>query len=103
VLGGGSVPGTPPSVTCSVHAEPDQYRCSCRPEGSISQPGAMPVKGTLPDDPSTASDDGFWEVASVNELAGAETLGCPRCLRRRDGSTRIAKKARRTTRKSQEP
>jgi hypothetical protein len=63
----------------------------------------MPVKGTLPDDPSTASDDGFWEVASVNELAGAETLGCPRCLRRRDGSTRIAKKARRTTRKSQEP
>jgi hypothetical protein len=38
----------------------------------------------------------------VNELAGAETLGCPRCLRRRDGSARIAKKAMGTSRKSQE-
>jgi len=51
---GGSVPGTPPSVTCSVHSLPDQYRFSCRPEGSISQPGAMPVNVTWPDDPPRA-------------------------------------------------
>ena len=54
--GGGSVPGTPPFVTCSVHSDPDQYRCSFRPEGSGSQQGAIPVNATLPDGPSTASD-----------------------------------------------
>jgi hypothetical protein len=54
--GGGSVPGMPPSVTCSVHSDPDQYRCSCRPVGSTSQPGAIPVNVTWPDDASTAPD-----------------------------------------------
>jgi len=50
------VPGTPPSVTCSVHSDPDQYLRSWRPEGSISQPGAIPVKVTLPGDPSPPSE-----------------------------------------------
>jgi hypothetical protein len=54
--GGGSVPGTPPSVTCSVHSDPDQYRCSCRPEGSVNQQGAIPVNVTSPDDASSATD-----------------------------------------------
>src|SRR5580704_18207011 len=51
--GGGSVLGTPPSMTCSVHSDPDQYRRSCRPVGSVSQQGAIPVKVTSPDDGST--------------------------------------------------
>lgn len=66
--GGESMPGTPPSRTCSVHSDPDQYRCSCRPEGSISQPGAIPVNVTAPDDPSTASDAGRTRLASVNAV-----------------------------------
>ena len=31
--GGGSVPWTPPSVTCSVHSDPDQYRAHVGPMG----------------------------------------------------------------------
>jgi len=50
------MPGTPRSVTCSVHSDPDQYRRSCRPEGSVSQPGAIPVNVISPGDSSTASD-----------------------------------------------
>lgn len=72
--GGGSVPGTPPSIMCSVHSDPDQYRCSCRPEGSVSQPGATPVNVTWPDVASTASDAWLGAAASVNELFGAEML-----------------------------
>lgn len=104
--GGGSVAGIPPSVTCSVHADPDQYRCSCRPVGSTSQPGAIPVKVTLPDDASAASGGRPWDVASVNELVGAGAPAggpCRPCWRRRAGSIRITKNAMKTTTKSQEP
>jgi hypothetical protein len=48
--------GTPPSVTCSVHWDPDQYRCWCRPVGSVSQPGAIPTNVVSPDALSTVSD-----------------------------------------------
>ena len=79
--GGGSVPGTPPSLTCSVHAEPDQYRCSCRPEGSVSQPGAIPMNVASPDDASMAPDTRFGDPGSVNELVGDGPLCRPRrCL-----------------------
>lgn len=38
-------------MTCSVHAVPDQYRCSWRTKGSTNHPGAVPVKpGPVPDD-----------------------------------------------------
>lgn len=50
------MPGTPLSLTCSVHSDPDQYRCSCLPEGSVSQQGAIPVNVISPDDASAASD-----------------------------------------------
>lgn len=50
------MPGVPPSVTCSVHSDPDQYLSSWRPEGSISQPGAIPVKVTPPSDPPPLSE-----------------------------------------------
>jgi hypothetical protein len=59
-VGGGSVAGMPSSVTCSVHSLPDQYRWSCRPVGSASQPGAMPVNGVrpTPDDPTVGEGEG---------------------------------------------
>ncbi len=38
------MPGTPSSLTCSVHSDPDQYRCWCRTKGSVNQPGAVPVE-----------------------------------------------------------
>jgi hypothetical protein len=72
------VPGTPPSLTCSVHSDPDQYRFSCRPEGSINQPGAMPVNPAGPDDPPTARVACSGDVGSVNELVCAEPCGRPR-------------------------
>jgi hypothetical protein len=72
------VPGTPPSLTCSVHSDPDQYRCSCRPEGSVSQLGAIPVNVTPPDGASTESDARLGRVGSVKEFAGGELLGRPR-------------------------
>lgn len=99
--GGGSLPGTPPSVTCSVHADPDQYRFSWRPEGSISQPGGIPVDPMLLDERSAPSDACLGAVVSVNAL-GAEGL-CGPCLRRRDGSARSAKSAAKTRRNTQEP
>ncbi len=68
------MPGTPPSSTCSVHSDPDQYRCSWRREGSVSQPGAIPVNPTLPDDPSTASDARLGKGGSVNDLAADDPL-----------------------------
>jgi len=72
------VPGTPLSLTRSVHSDPDQYRFSCRPVGSISQPGAMPVNATCPEDPLTAFDAWSVDVVSANERVGAETLERPR-------------------------
>jgi hypothetical protein len=96
------VPGTPPSVTCSVHADPDQYLRSWRPEGSISQPGAIPVKVTVPGDPSPPSEVWWADPAPVKEFVELEPLGGRR-RPRRDGSARIAKNAAKTTRKSQEP
>jgi hypothetical protein len=92
----------PPSVTCSVHSEPDQYRCSWRPVGSTNQPGAIPVNVTLPGDLSTLSAACAVGVPAVNPLTGAGGLAGRR-RPRRDGSARIAKKAANTTRKSQEP
>ena len=41
--GGGSLPGTPSSRTCSVHSVPDQYRCSCLTKGSVNHPAGVPV------------------------------------------------------------
>ena len=67
------MPGTPPSLTCSVQSDPDQYRLSCRPVGSISQPGAMPVNATCPD-PLTAFDTWSVDEVSANERTGAEPL-----------------------------
>ena len=66
------MPGTPLSLTCSVHSDPDQYRCSCLPEGSVSQPGAIPVNVISPEDASAASDVLLGEVEPVNELVGGE-------------------------------
>jgi hypothetical protein len=66
------VPGTPPSLTCSVHSDPDQYRCSCLPQGSVSQPGATPVNVISPDDAWVASDVGFGEAEPVNDRVGVE-------------------------------
>jgi hypothetical protein len=66
------VPGTPPSVTCSVHSDPDQYLFSCRPVGSVSQPGAIPVNVILSGAPSTASDACPRAEAPVNELLGPD-------------------------------
>jgi hypothetical protein len=67
----------------------------------MSQPAAIPVNGTPADDP-TALDAWSEEVASVNELAGAEArVACRRRLR--DGSTRITKNAKKAIRKTQEP
>ena len=100
--GGGSVLGTPPSETCSVHSDPDQYRRSCRPEGSVSQPGAIPVKVTAPGDSLTAPDPWVGNVGSVNELAGGEGLCRPR-RRRCDDNTRTANSAKKTTRAIEEP
>ena len=79
------MPGTPPSVTCSVHSDPDQYRFSCRPEGSINQPGAMPVNVTGPDDPWTVVVARSWDEAcasSESELVGVEARGPVRRPRR---------------------
>lgn len=89
-------------MTWSVHSDPDQYRCSCRPDGSINQPGAIPVNLTWPDDSSTDSDSGLKDEVSVNDFDGLETLGGPR-RRRRDGRVRNAKRAKKTSRKTQEP
>src|SRR6516162_2306078 len=73
--GGGSVPGTPRSSTCSVHSDPDQYRCSCRLVGSTSQPGAIPVNVDWPEEAPAGSDARRAVVGSVNELArGAPCL-----------------------------
>ena len=71
------MPGTPPSVTCSVHSDPDQYRCSCRPEGSVGQPGAIPVNVTWPGGASPAPGAGVGIVGSLNERVGAELLADP--------------------------
>jgi hypothetical protein len=73
------VPGTPPSETCSVHSDPDQYRCSCRPEGSVNQLGGIPVNVTSPDGGPAASDSSLEWVGSVNGRARGE----PRCRPRR--------------------
>jgi hypothetical protein len=75
--GGGSVPGTPPSLTCSVHSDPDQYRFSCRPVGSISQPGAMPVNATCPEGASTGLEVRSVVAVSANERVGADAFERP--------------------------
>ena len=72
------MPGIPPSLTCSVHSDPDQYRFSWRPVGSISQPGAMPLNATWPEEPPTAFDAWSVDVASANERVGADALERPR-------------------------
>jgi hypothetical protein len=95
------VPGTPPSVTCSVHSDPDQYRFSCRRVGSISQPGAMPVNATWPEEPPTAFDAWSMDVASANERVGAEAFERPR--RRCEDNIRRANRTTKTTRAIVEP
>ena len=72
------MPGTPPSVTCSVHSDPDQYRCSCRPDGSVSQPGAIPVNVNWLGGEPTASDAWLGSVGPVNDLAAGEPPCRPR-------------------------
>lgn len=95
------MPGTPPSVTCSVHTDPDQYRFSCRPEGSVSQPGAIPVKVTSPGAVSTESAVRLENEESLNEFAADELLG-PLGWRRCDVSARTAKRPKNRTKAIQE-
>jgi hypothetical protein len=58
------------------------------------------VKGTLPEGSLSRSDG--CVVVEVDELVGPKALGWPG-RRRRDEKARIAKKAKKTTMKSQEP
>jgi hypothetical protein len=95
------MPGTPRSSTCSVHSDPDQYRCSCRPEGSTSQPGAIPVNVEWPAEAPALSDARPAVVGSVNELA-RDAPGRPRRLRCEE-SIRIAMSPKKTTSAIQEP
>jgi hypothetical protein len=95
------VPGTPLSLTCSVHSDPDQYRFSCRRVGSMSQPGGMPVNATWPEEPPTAFDAWSMDVASANERVGAEAFERPR--RRCEDNIRRANRTTKTTRAIVEP
>jgi hypothetical protein len=95
------MPGTPASLTCSVHSDPDQYRFSCRPVGSISQPGAIPVNATGPDVAPLASDVASADVLLVNERVWPETLLRPR--RRCEDNIRKANRATKTNRAIEEP
>jgi hypothetical protein len=70
--------GTPPSLTCSVHSDPDQNRFSCRPVGSISQPRAMPANAPCREIPPTAFDVWSTDVVSENERVEIDTLERPR-------------------------
>lgn len=100
--GGGSVPGTPPSITCSVHCDPDQYLFSCRREGSTSHPAAIPVNVAFSAHRSVVSDP-----ARVGELDAVRLLvvgGVPRRARRRcDESIRSANKPKKVARAIHEP
>jgi hypothetical protein len=58
------------------------------------------VKGTLPEGSPSRSEG--WVVVEVDALVGPKALGWPG-RRRRDEKALIAKKAKKTTRKSQEP
>ena len=58
------------------------------------------MKGTLPEGSLSRSDGSV--VVEVDELVGPKALGWPG-RRRRDEKARIAKKAKKTTMKSQEP
>jgi pimeloyl-ACP methyl ester carboxylesterase len=102
LCGGGSMPGTPPSVTCSVHSVPDQYRLSCRPEGSISQPAGIPVNLMSAGDRPTSSGTGPREVGSVKEAVEGAPPRWPR-WRRCEESARIANRPKKSTRAMEEP
>lgn len=95
------MPGTPPSLMCSVHSDPDQYRFSCRPVGSISQPGAIPVNATGPEEPPTAFAAWSVDVAAVNERLDADAP--ERARRRCEDNIRRANRATKTTRAIEEP
>jgi hypothetical protein len=89
-------------VTCSVHSDPDQYRFSWRPDGSTSQPGAIPVKAIVPEGSSSRSEACVVVVTLAGGPVGPNALGRPG-RRRRDEKALSAKNAKKTTMKSQEP
>jgi hypothetical protein len=114
------VPGTPLSLTCSVHSVPDQYRCSCLKKGSVNQAGAVPAvavpavavpavavpavavpavsRPTVTCDPAVGPGAGPRLPGLVNELPGG---GVP--LRRCEDRYRIANVAPKTARMIHEP
>jgi hypothetical protein len=98
------VPGIPPSLTCSVHSDPDQYRFSCRAVGSISQPGAMPVNAPGPEDapkPGGACSVAPVAGVSVSERERAAVRAPPR--RRCEDNIRSANRATKMIRAIVEP
>jgi hypothetical protein len=94
--------GTPLSLTCAVHSDPDQYRFSCRRVGSISQQGAMPVNAAWPEEPPSAFDAWSVDGVSANERVGAEAFERPP-RRRCEDNIRRANRTTKTTRAIVEP
>lgn len=95
--GGGSVPGAPSSVMCSVQSFPDQYRCSCLPVGSGNQPGASPLNA--PEDPAAGA--GPTQGAPPGGLF--ETCGDRSVRLRLEESIRSTKRTPNGTRIAQPP